>query len=345
MIKIFENAAARQIAVDFVRALSGDDPAAEARLARAGHPLTKAASEGINSAGGFLVPTPMMEPIIRLREERGVFRRNARVIGMSSDSASRPRRTGGLTATFTPEATAATESSMTWDNVGLVAKKLLTFTRTSSELSEDSVDIAEQITSEVAYAFASKEDDCGFNGDGTSTFGGIRGITKLLIDGNHDASKLGAASTHNTYALLDIPDLTTLLSKLPSYALDGARWYISLPAFALCFARLGAAGGAISSADVGGRRVMTFLGLPVEITNVLPTTAAAQTGAVMLLVGDLSLSSTLAERRGITVATALTRYMDNDQIGIRGTERIDIVNHDLGDNTNAGPIVGITGTA
>ena len=65
----------------------------------------------------------------------------------------------------------------------------------------------------------------------------------------------------------------------------------------------------------------------------------------MLAVGDLSLAATLASRRDVTIATALTRYQDLDQIGIRGTERIDIVNHDLGDGSTAGPIVGLVGTA
>ena len=36
---------------------------------------------------------------------------------------------------------------------------------------------------------------------------------------------------------------------------------------------------------------------------------------------------------------------DTDQIGVRGTARFDIVNHDVGDTTNAGPIVALCGGA
>src|SRR6266516_2889608 len=125
---------------------------------------------------------------------------------MSSDSASRPRRTAGVSAIFAAEAATATESTgITYDNIGFVAKKLLSFVRLSNEISEDAaISMAEELTVELAYAFASKEDDCGFNGDGTSTYGGIRGVTNLIIDGSHNASKSAAASTHNTFLTLDV---------------------------------------------------------------------------------------------------------------------------------------------
>src|SRR5205085_2587133 len=110
--------------------------------------VAKAQSEGVNSAGGFLVPTPMMDAIIDLREEFGVFRKSAQIIPMSSDTLAWPRRTGGLTANFIGEAVSVTESSATWDNVNLVAKKLGVLTRISTELSEDAlVSIADLMTS------------------------------------------------------------------------------------------------------------------------------------------------------------------------------------------------------
>jgi HK97 family phage major capsid protein len=62
----------------------------------------------------------------------------------------------------------------------------------------------------------------------------------------------------------------------------------------------------------------------------------------MMLLGDLSQASTLAERRGITIAQT-ERYADQDQLAWRGTERVEIVKHDLGDNTTAGPVVGLVG--
>src|SRR5229473_315589 len=94
-----------------------------------GVPIQKAQGEGIDSAGGFLVPEELMANIIVLREQFGVFRRECRVVPMGSDTLNWPRRTGGLTAFFTGENTAVTESQAAWDNVNLSAKKLAALTR------------------------------------------------------------------------------------------------------------------------------------------------------------------------------------------------------------------------
>jgi hypothetical protein len=51
----------------------------------------------------------------------------------------------------------------------------------STELAEDAViSIADDLAQEMGYAFAVAEDAAGWTGDGTSTYGGIRGVkTKL----------------------------------------------------------------------------------------------------------------------------------------------------------------------
>lgn len=304
--------------------------------------VTRAQSEGINSAGGFLVPTEMMNSIIDLREEFGVFRQNCQIVPMGSDSMEWPRRVGGLTAFFTAEGTAAQESSASWDNVILTAKKLAVLARISTELNEDAiVSMVDTLTREIAYAFSSKEDDCGFNGDGTSTYGGIRGITVLLTDGSHNAGKAACASGHPTFDKVDATDITTLMSKLPQYALPRAKFYVNAKGFALTFERLVASAGGNSISTLDGSVQYRYLGFPVVITQKLPDLANA---TMAILFGDMALSSALGERRVVTIKRSDERYFESDQIGLLGTERVDIVNHDLGDNTTAGPLVGLIGT-
>jgi HK97 family phage major capsid protein len=307
--------------------------------------IVKAQSEGVNSAGGFLVPPEMMNTIIDLREEFGVFRKNAQLVPMSSDSLDWPRRAGGLTAFFVAEGAAITESSASWDNVTLVAKKLGVLTRISTELSEDAVvSVADLMTREIAYAFSAKEDDCGFNGDGTSTYGGIRGITQLIIDGNHNTGKVAAAGGHPTFATLDGTDIANLIGRLPQYALPRAKFYCSSVGFAVTFERLTAAAGGNSISTLDGSVQYRYLGFPIVIAQKLPTITTTLNGSVMMLFGDLALASAMGERRVVTIKRSDERYFEQDQIGILGTERVDIVNHDLGDNTVAGPIVGLVGT-
>src|SRR5262249_22176798 len=62
--------------------------------------IEKAQGEGIDSAGGFLVPEELLANIIVLREQFGVFRQEVTNIPMGSDTLNWPRRTGGLTAYF-----------------------------------------------------------------------------------------------------------------------------------------------------------------------------------------------------------------------------------------------------
>jgi HK97 family phage major capsid protein len=65
---------------------------------------------------------------------------------------------------------------------------------------------------------------------------------------------------------------------------------------------------------------------------------------MMILFGDLAKAAAMGERRQVTIKRSDERYFDQDQIGLLGTERVDINNHDLGDNTTAGPMVGLVGT-
>jgi HK97 family phage major capsid protein len=85
--------------------VSGFSPFAAIRSAEKfcsehGIQVTRAMSEGVNESGGYLVPEEFGNDLIDLREQYGVFRRNAKMVPMSSDTRSDPRRTGGLTAYF-----------------------------------------------------------------------------------------------------------------------------------------------------------------------------------------------------------------------------------------------------
>lgn len=300
--------------------------------------VTRAQGESTNSLGGFLVPSQFMNTIIDLKEQFGVFRANAQLVPMSSDLQVWPRRTGGVSAYFTGENTAVTESNgATWDNVNLAAKKLAVLVRMSTEIGDDAViSIADWLTREIAYAFASKEDDCGFNGDGTSTYGGITGLTAT---GKVGSAGLYTATGHATFDVLTATDIESMRALLPFYALPNAKFYCSQYAFALCFERLIAAGGGNTITTLGGEVQYRYLGTPIVISQKLPSTSP--TGKIAIFYGDLALAATFGERRVATIMRSDQRYMEYDQIGILGTQRFDIVNHDVGDSTNAGPIVAL----
>ena len=341
--KVFRDEKAAKRAGIWFCAAAGQEWAVKANE-RDGFPLVKALAEGVGTSGGFLVPPELSDRIIELRDLRGVFRQNAYVEPMTSDSISVPRRVTGLSAFFTAENAAVTESQGTWDQITLTAKKLSVLARASAEVTEDSAGrLAAAIVRETAWQFADRENQCGFVGDGTSTYGGIRGLTKLIIDNNHNASKVAAASGHDLYSEIDAVDLANLIGAVPSYALANARWYVSPMAFALVFCRLATSSGGIIMMMIDGRLTPTFLGFPIVVSSTLPNVNTSLTGAVMILLGDLNLSSTIGSRTEVQVKTSTQRALDADQILFRGRERFDLVNNDVGDNTTAGPVVGLVG--
>jgi HK97 family phage major capsid protein len=310
--------------------------------------------EDNNSKGGFLVPGEFEPDLIRLVEERGVFRRESRVMPMSQDTKSVPRRTGGTTAYFIGEGTAITETDMTIDLVTLVAKKIGVLVPMSNELGDDAIiSVADMLAQEIAYAFADKEDECGFNGDGTNDYGHITGIRQQLIQkalGGTAAGAVPAASglvrygTGYDYANLSMATLTQLIGKLPSYAEPNAKWYGSKFVWSYLLDLLADAGGNTMQTLASGVNKQ-FLGYPYIVTDVMPKVAA--TNQVCLLLGDLRMATTFGDRRRTSMAMSDSAYVgstsmfETDQIAIRGTERFDINVHDVGSTTARGPVVGI----
>lgn len=316
--------------------------------------LNFAQTEGINTAGGFLVPTEFDSTIIDLREQYGIFRQFAKNVPMASDTKYMPRRTGGLTAYGVGENVAITESSKAWDRVTLVAKKIACLARMSSEVNEDSVvNLGDDLAQEIAYAFALFEDDCGFNGDGTSTYLGITGVCPALkglsatianIAGLVVATGTGYATS---YGSVTLADLNGVKAKLPQYAhTPQTGWYCSQNFFSGTMERLALAAGGITEAMiVAGMSQQRFMGYPVHIAQKMPFNPAVS--QVVCLFGDLSLAAMFGDRRSTTIAMSEHESFASDELTIRGTERIDINVHDVG-NASAtasarvpGPVVAL----
>jgi HK97 family phage major capsid protein/HK97 family phage prohead protease len=311
--------------------------------------LTRAMSEGVNESGGFLVPEEFGNDLIDLREIYGVFRKNAKMVPMSSDTRSDPRRTGGLTAYFAGEGDALTASDKAWDRVELTAKKLTTLSRYSNELNEDAViNMADDLAGEIAYAFALKEDQCGFIGDGTSTYGGMQGVcTKIKGLSATIANIAGlVVGSGNAYSEQVLTDFEAVAAKLPVYAdTPRAKWYCHKSFYWNVMVKLALAAGGATGAETTGGVAKRFLGYDVEFVQVMPSVEA--NSQVCALLGDLSLAASFGSRRDTTIAISEHSRFANDQLEIRGTERFDINVHDVGNQSSSagsrvpGPIVGL----
>ncbi len=308
-----------------------------------------------NSSGGYLVFPEFEARLIDLKEQYGVLQRNAYRMPMGSNTLTIPRRCGGITVYYPDEHGEITASAMKFDNITLVAKKYAALTRMSNELSEDSViAMADILTGEMAYAFSKAEDTNGFIGDGTSTYAGTVGLLFKLINAVNgvtpSGSVKGAISGNTTVATLDLADFEATIGILPLYAEARAKWYMSKSAFWAGPARLIDAAGGNTSQMLAAGAPPRFLGYDVEFCQVMPTsstaTGASATAAVSIpaLLGDLSLASYLGVRRGVSVQASDQRYFENDQVGIRATQRV-AVNNAVGDaeapTSAAGPVVAL----
>lgn len=312
--------------------------------------VERAASEGVNSAGGYLVPEEMENRIIILRNSYGLARRDVRVVPMGRDTITTPKLVSGLTMYFVGEGVAPTASQAVWTNVRLTAKKAGILTVWSSELDEDAiVSIGDILTGEIAYAFAAGEDGCLFSGDGTSTYGGMTGLRKIFTDGVGSlAGAVDAASGHDTMAEMDATDIARVMGALPQYVytMGNPKFYCSQTMWSNVFERLIGASGGVTKDQASGRTIREYNGYPVEITPAMLAPATPTTDASdvpMILFGDLNMSVSMGDRRGMTVTRSTEYKFAEDQIAIKGTERFDINCHNTGDTTNAGSIVALMG--
>ncbi len=307
-----------------------------------GIPLMAGQNESVNEDGGFLVPEEFQTDMIKLLERYGVFRNFAKFKPMASDTLTRPRRTGGVTAYWVDEGEAATESDADWDRVRLTAKKLMVRSRITSEINEDAtVNMADELMFEISYAFAQKEDRAGFVGDGTSTHGRIVGAAQRLFDVYTATGgvglKLGAG---NAYSELTRADFSGTKALLPDFAdNENTRWFCHRSFYYEVMESLALAVGGVTFKEFSDGGPPRLLGYNVEFVNAMPKVAA--NSQVCALLGDMYHAADFGESRATTIAMSEHALFSTDEIAVRGTERVDINVHDVGNATLAGPIVGL----
>lgn len=301
-------------------------------------------SENNDQKGGIFVPNEISLNIIRLVETFGVARRECRVEQMGSDTKMVPVRTSGMTAEFVGESDensqpTGTASSADYKPCNLVAKKLKARTRVSDELNEDSlIAIAELVALESAQALADKEDDCLFNGDGTNTYGGIKGLKNKL--GSAGVFQMGAGD--GAFADITAADLDNTMALLPDYPGMQPKWYVSKYGWYMGFNRLLNAAGGNTNQTMADGVAPNYNGHPIVFAQKL-FGQAGDTSAdeIIAFFGDLSMGVLFGDRRQMTMSVDNSVYWQEDQIGIKATERFDIKVHSPGDASNAGPIVGL----
>jgi HK97 family phage major capsid protein len=310
-------------------------------------------TETVNTQGGFLVPPQFENDLIDLRERYGVVRRAFRNRTMTSDVLNVPRRTSGLTAYWVSDLVAITESTKGWDMVTLVAKKVGVLAKLSSELNEDAIiNVADDLAGEIAYAFTLLEDQCGFLGDGTSTYGGIVGLAQAFLGLSATRANIAGLTiaSGNLFSEFVLADFNATKAKLPLYAYGpNTKWYMHQSFYAGVVEKLMLAAGGVTEAGIGAGAPMRLMGYPVEPVQVMPSVEANDT--IVAYFGDLSKAASFGDRRQTTIAMSEHSSFANDGLDIRGTERFDQNVHDVGNQSATaglrvpGPVVALATAA
>ncbi|GIV50318.1 MAG: hypothetical protein KatS3mg038_2270 [Candidatus Kapaibacterium sp.] len=299
-----------------------------------------ALSTGTGSAGGYLVPEQFEATILELVQDYGVARQYAQVFPMTRDNMVIPTRVSGVTAAAVAENAAITESDPTFGQVNVVAGKWAVLTRVSSELAEDAfVSMGDYLAREFALAFAQSEDDLVFNGTGAAAYNNMKGIRQEIID-NAAGSIVTAPTGETSWSTLTLNTLRKVVATLPQWRGSRPRWFLHSYGYFEAMLRVMAAasGNTIVTLQQGPDSPPMFLGYEVVFTNVLegPTVGVNDTP---LLFGDLSQVMVIGERRGITISVDSSRYFELDQIAIKGTRRLGVKAHHIGDASKAGGMI------
>lgn len=306
----------------------------------------KAASESTVAAGGAMVPDELLSSIIWLRDQYGVVRRNADVRNMNSDVLLIPKNTVSPTAYWMAENTAITESSPTFAQVQVLAKKLAIYTQVSSELDEDSVvALGSHLATDFAWKIESEIDRvCMIGSSATATDGNINGF---ITEVNGVASNLGivqgAAGSAANYSAITLANFRTMVGKLPLYAdkPGEAKWYMSKAFFNDVVAnRLdGLAGNSALDIMNFQNGTPTLYGYPIEFSQHLASVAAGTNNAPLCAFGNLKTGTVYGDRRDLSIKVSDQFLFNQDALAFRATTRMGFVCHDPGTSTAAGSII------
>jgi len=300
-----------------------------------------------NPLGGVLVPTELSSWIIQKLGMYGKFRRNALVVQMGSGNQRIPRVTTDLTIYCPEQGKEITKSDVKVDMVGLNTRKLACLTVINRELDEDSIiGLGEIVGMSITRSIAKKEDAIGFSGDGTEAYFGMLGIVGALLKIDADPSNIPGLTigSGNAYSELTLGDFDGVVGNLPSDADDGAKWYMHKKFYYSVVYPLARTAGVANIFEIlSDRKGRYLMGYEVEFVHSMPYVAA--NSQICALLGDLKLGAYLGERKELEIARSDEVLFGNDQIAIRGIERIDVAAHGVGDTEEPGAIVGLATAA
>ncbi len=278
-------------------------------------------SVGIGGDGGYLVPEALRAQLFSVDLEMAIVRPRATIIPMESltvpfptveDTSHASNIFGGIVANWTAENTTITETQPSFGRVTLEAKKLALYTEVPAELMQDSIISLEGFLNQIyPQAVGYFEDDAFLVGGGAGRpLGAISASNTALI-----------AQARDTTGAVLWEDIVNMYARMLPSSIGRAVWIINqevFPQLATMSLNVGTGGSAVWLSNGVGGPPATILGRPVLITEKAPALGSQADISFV----DFSMYL-LGDRQTVTMSTSTHFKFQQDQVAIRGTERVD----------------------
>jgi len=274
---------------------------------------------GATGQGGYInAPAETMAEIARIAKQASAVQRLARKFSQNVDTMYVPTDTSDLTFTLTGESVAKTTTKPTFTRSTLTLVKPAALVVITDEMISGSVvNIVDYLNTRLGEDYGEYLDTKVLGVSATSPFDNIAHITGV----NEVTLPAGG---------VDFDSAIDVTSAIKSKAMQRARWFMSRTVLAEFRKVKGTDGQPIFQPPMG-QAPGTILGYPVEIIDVMPTYAAATTGLMCALFGDLSywymgegkaFNIGVSRDAAVTLDSTLTSLWENNMIGIRAEARV-----------------------
>lgn len=286
-----------------------------------------ALTEGTNTNGGYLVPPEYSTQLIEMLYAKTVVRQaGATVIPMNSNVLYIPRQNGATTTSWVGEGTTITDVPQTFDQISLIAKKLVAMSIMSNELLYDSNPQVEAIImNDLATMMAIAQDQAFIFGTGAANQ--PKGIVNQTGIGTVSAATGGNGQAPSYDNIMDALKTIQVSSKgnfRPNGILMHPAAYFKLMKTKDTAGRYLATG--VNSGNAEKILVGDFGGIPIYTTTSIPTglTKGTATNCSYMVVGQFD-QALIGERKGIELFASNTAgtFFAQDVTGIRATLRCD----------------------
>lgn len=262
----------------------------------------RAAGEGTDSAGGFLVAPRYAATVLDLmRPATQVVNAGATVVPLDSDNVTIAKVVGDPSPQWRSENAAIAESDITFGGVNFRAKALSVVVKASWELIEDAENFGAVLAQSLANAFAVKLDNAALYGSGTDPE--VNGL-------------INQVTNTATYPSTGLTDYDPLIAAVQSVRMSNFVPTASIMSEANY--------GALAAAKDANNAYLTPPAYLADVPN-LPTTAIDDQGDGAIFTGDFR-NLYIGVRTSFEIKVLNERYADTGQVGFVGWLRADVQN-------------------